>query len=835
MRIPASLVAIPLFAGCAVGVALTDTADRALALCAAAAAAIALVAAIGFFLDDIADGVALATTAGCFLAGVSLALVETSTAYGPDLLAWFDRLDADTRGSPVILEGLLREDAALSPSGVSLVADVSALLGGRDGTNQQTSGGIRVTVGGAAATDLMRAWRAGRTLRVPVLLRKPTAYHDPGVEDDVRALARRGIVLLGTVKSGSLVETVRGGTLVSEAAATIRDWTRRQIRRHVGRWSERSAAIAIAILIGDRSGLSDEDERRLQDAGTYHVIAISGGNIAIVAAILLFLLRFVQLPPPASSALTIVALISYGQIASGGASVSRAVTAATIYLGGRMLDHRGPALNTLAVAAAAGLAMSPLAAFDGGFILSFGATFGILVGVSRLNRLFNARQQTRAERAQRPAVPSLVRMVQSCFQSARALFIATVCAELALIPVSALFFSRITVAGLALNFVAIPMMAVVQAAAMCTLAASEVAPRLAFAFGYVAHLATIGLLRSAALVDMAPWTSQHVLPPAWWVIALYYGACCLCCARRLWRFGVVAMAAAIGLMLFAPPMATRVGVPRLPTGHLRVVFLDVGQGDSTLVRFPDGRAMLVDAGGLPGTSFDIGDRVLAPAVRAMGVRSIDTVVLTHGDPDHIGGAPAILRGFPPHQVWEGVPVPPHLALRELASAARLSGSVWRSVQSGDREDSGGVELRVLHPPPPEWERQRVRNEDSVVLELRFGSVSIVLPGDIGREAEQLLTVRLATAPITIVKAPHHGSATSSTEPFIAATHPSAVIFSAGRNNRFGHPAPVVVERYRSAKAVVFRTDEDGAIVLDTDGKMVRITTWASGREVILRH
>jgi competence protein ComEC len=244
--------------------------------------------------------------------------------------------------------------------------------------------------------------------------------------------------------------------------------------------------------------------------------------------------------------------------------------------------------------------------------------------------------------------------------------------------------------------------------------------------------------------------------------------------------------------------------------------------------------LLVDAGGLPGASFDIGDRVVAPALRAFAVRSIDTLVLTHGDPDHIGGAPSILRRFSPRQIWEGVPVPPHAALRDLASAATASGAAWRSVQSGDREISGGVEIRVLHPPPPDWERQRVRNEDSVVIEVRLGSVSIVLPGDIGREAEQILTPRLLTAPITILKAPHHGSATSSTESFIAAAHPSAVVFSAGRNNRFGHPAPAVVERYRSAKSLVFRTDEDGAIVLDTDGRTVRITAWASGREVTLR-
>jgi competence protein ComEC len=126
----------------------------------------------------------------------------------------------------------------------------------------------------------------------------------------------------------------------------------------------------------------------------------------------------------------------------------------------------------------------------------------------------------------------------------------------------------------------------------------------------------------------------------------------------------------------------------------------------------------------------------------------------------------------------------------------------------------------------------VRNEDSVVLELRFGDVSIILPGDIGRDAENTLTPMLDPRPITIVKAPHHGSLTSSTEPFVSALHPAAVVFSAGRNNRFGHPAPAVVARYRALHSLVFRTDEDGAVVLDTDGQTVQMTTW-SGRRITL--
>ena len=273
-------------------------------------------------------------------------------------------------------------------------------------------------------------------------------------------------------------------------------------------------------------------------------------------------------------------------------------------------------------------------------------------------------------------------------------------------------------------------------------------------------------------------------------------------------------------------------------GTLRVVFLDVGQGDATLLVLPGGRAILVDAGGLPaaplqdpldGPAFDIGARVVARALRAFGVRSVDTFVLTHGDPDHLGGAQAVMRRFRPRAIWEGVPVPRHDPLRWLADTAGRVGAEWRRVQAGDHLRVAGVDIRVLHPPLPDWERQRVRNDDSVVLDVRIGQVSVILPGDIGREGETHALAHLERSPITVLKAPHHGSATSSTREFLAAIHPAAVVFSAGRANRFGHPAPVVVERYRAMGTPMFSTADDGAVILDTDGERVEIRTW-SGRE-----
>jgi competence protein ComEC len=240
--------------------------------------------------------------------------------------------------------------------------------------------------------------------------------------------------------------------------------------------------------------------------------------------------------------------------------------------------------------------------------------------------------------------------------------------------------------------------------------------------------------------------------------------------------------------------------------------------------------MLVDTGGLSASSsFDIGDRVVAPVIRTAGFRRIDWLALTHGDPDHIGGAASVVREFRPREVWEGIPVPRFEPLTALRLAAQGSGARWANVYRGDHVTIDGVEVVARHPGRADWERQRVRNDDSLVLDLRWGDVSIVLTGDIGKAVEGDIAAVTAPARLRVVKVPHHGSLTSSTPAFVRALKPQIAVVSAGRANHFGHPVPEILDRYRAVGAEVFRTDQDGAVMVESDGVSIAVRTFTGRR------
>jgi competence protein ComEC len=268
-------------------------------------------------------------------------------------------------------------------------------------------------------------------------------------------------------------------------------------------------------------------------------------------------------------------------------------------------------------------------------------------------------------------------------------------------------------------------------------------------------------------------------------------------------------------MAIAPHTLAR----RFGDGDLHLTMMDVGQGDSMLVTLPNGRTLLIDTGGVSlRGDFDIGDRVIGPALRARGVSRLDYLAITHGDPDHIGGAASIVRDFRPTEIWYGTFVNNHEPTMALQQAAIRSGSAWRWLQRGDRIDLGGVELRVHHPATPDWERQKVRNDDSLVMELRYGDVSMLLTGDISAEVERLLISTLELLPTVLLKAAHHGSGTSSSAEFIKGITPNLVVIGVGRANPYGHPQPYVLERYRAVGAAVLRTDRHGQIEIITNGQ-----------------
>lgn len=709
------------------------------------------------------------------------------------------------RHDPVAVRAQLLEDAAHEDGFIALRARITAIR--LDGRWRAAAGGVTLAVGGATSAARADQWRAGRTIETFAAFRRPARYLNDGVPDFERQLALNGTALFGSVKSTLLVDVVGRGSLLQESAARVREHVRRRIDRWVGPYDPVSAGIVTAVLIGDRTGLPDPIRLRLQAAGTYHVIAISGGNIAILAALTLAVLLVCGVSGRPAALATLLLLVAYAQVVTTGASVWRATVMAVVYLGARLLDHRTPPWQAMAVAAAVVLCVRPLDVRDAGFILTFGATAALLEAAQRIAR----------------AVPRR-RMVAWLLAS----LAASAAVELTLMPANASIFSRVTAAGLVLNLIAVPLMGLVQVAGLASVLAGGV-EWVAAPAGWVAHAAADALVESARLVEAAPWLAVRVPPPPVGLIAMYYAAlAAILMGRGIVRAGgAVALAAAGAAILTAPPGAWMPSERKGPA--LRVTAFDVGQGDATLVQFPDRSTLLVDAGGIPfgGGSFDVGARVLGPALWARGVRRLDTLLLTHGDPDHIGGARTLASDFTPTRVWEGIPVGRHGALSTVLEAARDTGARVERRRAGETRDAGGVRVRVLHPPAPDWERRRVRNDDSVVLELLYGEVAVLLPGDIGAGVERGLVGQLTPARVRILKVAHHGSRTSTSRALVEGWRPHIALISAGRGNTFGHPAPEVLQRLEAVGATVYRTDLHGQITIETDGERVDVRTYVA--------
>jgi competence protein ComEC len=693
----------------------------------------------------------------------------------------------------------------------------------------------------------------GDRVRITAKLRLPRNFRNPGAFDYEGYLRGLGISTLASV-SAERIEVLPGK--VGSRLGFWRSRIRRSILEHVGGnectglWSRDDAALFAAMIVGEDSMLVRNVREEFQETGVYHLLVVSGMNVALLALAVFWLARRLCAPEWAAALVTIALSIFYAYIAGMGVPIQRAVLMLSIYLGARLLYRERAALNATAFAALVVLAWAPKTLFEPGFQLTFLALLAIsgislpilertsepyrralanldstTYDLSLEPRLAQLRLDLRlvAERLQAFAGARLARwMVAGAARVCLALYdlavVSCITQAVLVLPMRA-YFHRAAIIGLPANVMVLPLAGVMLNGGVAAIALSYVFRPLARVAAWIAAGAlhwTLACLGWLSHLHISQW---RVPDPGWAISLVAAGgiAAALLTVRRsramAWA-GVVSLLASAALAAFyLEPPAT---VPR----KLEITAIDVGQGDSLLVVSPQGRAMLVDGGGgigPGGGEFDYGEDVVSPYLWSRGFEDLDVVVLTHAHGDHIGGLKRVVENFHPRELWVGIN-PNTEAIGQLYATAAANHVLVRRHVAGDEMNWGGTRIRVLSPPLDWRPKSKPMNDDSLAFLIAFGDTRAVLAGDLEKKMEKFIAAESPRA--DFLKVAHHGSATSTTPELLGAVQPRFAVISVGYRNNFGHPRPIVLERLQEAHVVTYRTDVQGAVTFLLDGKTV---------------
>jgi competence protein ComEC len=605
--------------------------------------------------------------------------------------------------------------------------------------------------------------QAGEHWRLLVRLRPPTGLDNPGLFDYEQWLLAARLDATGSVRAGQ--------RLTGKRISRVDGW-RQRLRDQVLAADWQEPGILLALLSGDSAALPDSHWQILRGTGTVHLLVVSGLHLGLVSGLgLLVGTTLARLLPPLSLiwparywgvllALPLATL--YATLAGWSLPVQRAWIMAVAGLLWLVWARRTLGLHVWLLALSLILLLDPLAPLTAGFWLSFGAVLILLLW-------FSARAVQRAWRS----------LIQ-----------AQLVLGVAMLPLLATLVGQWSWVMPLANLIAVPLVSLllvplVLLGGLGLLAESWLPGQVTHGVLSLADLVAQGLVRWLLWVDGLATVQGAPLQGLMVTLIGGIGAA-LMLLPLAWRWRCWAMLMLVCLLLPRPD--------RPAYGEFRMTMLDVGQGLAVLVE-TQRHQLLFDAGPAYSGGFDAGDSVVTPMLRRRGLRQLDRVLISHNHQDHAGGFAAIARSKRVRH-WSGGG-----GFRELVQD--------HYCRAGQRWQWHGVRFEVLFPPDSQL---LSANDGSCVLYIRGRSGAALLPGDIERRAEQILVRSSRLPQVDVLVAPHHGSRSSSSRPFLAALDPALVLISSGRDNRFGHPHPEVLARYRSLDIEYATTATDGALI-----------------------
>ena len=730
----------------------------------------------------------------------------TSPAFGPDHIVFF--ADSQVYG----ISGAIAEEPLIKGRRTLLYLDVHELS--RDKQAFPVSGKIRVTVTGDGPL-LMKNDRLEFTAKI----RPFRNFSNPGGFDYERFMVFKDIWGSTYVHADRL--TLKK-PLSTETSSNILDERRRHISDLIDNATEKSSGqILKALIIGDQSGISTEQREVFSRTGTGHLLAISGLHVGIIATFCFFIFqRLLSFSPyvlrkawtqKGASVLSMFPVAVYGLISGMSASTQRAMIMVFVFLMTFWVKREHDPPNTLAVAALIILIVFPPALFSISFQLSFSAVTAILFGMSR----FPIKQQAEESFVRKTAKRFLTFLSVSFF------------ALLGTLPFCMYYFNQTSLISVWANCIAVPtigfLVVPVGLASAAASVFSDFIPRLGF--GLCIKILDVAIMVMERIARF-PFAAVQTITPNGLEILCYYlliwGGCNF--RNRRW-IRTMSVGALLVLIVDIGYWTHR----RFFDDALRITAMDVGQGTSAVLEFPKGFTMMIDGGGFPdNTLFDVGERIIAPYLLRNKIRTIDVLVLSHTDSDHLNGLIYIAGHFNVKSVWTNGRKAQTLGYKKLMSViSEKKIDVPQFVTISGSRMINGVQVEILHPsenfdPDDILNKIKDPNDTCIAIRATYGPNAFLFPGDITKSAESELISTHKELSAVVLFSPHHGSDTSSGEPFLNVVNPRYVIISAGWQNRFHFPHASVLDQYQKRGIKVYRTDLNGAIRIKTDKKTMQL-------------